>query len=119
MKVSNYEIFEIHAEFCKAIANPKRLIIIRALGEKEMIVSEFADLLELPVANVSQHLKALRDQDIVATRKEGQKIYYSLAVPKLLNACDIIREIVIDLNKKKGKIINLNCGNLTVLPNDK
>ena len=111
----NYEIFEIYAELCKAIAHPKRLIIIRALGNKDMTVSEFADLLDLPVANVSQHLKALRDQDIVSTRKEGQKVYYSLAVPKLLQACDIIREIIVDLNKKKGKIIKLNGKDSTAL----
>lgn len=108
MKVSNYEIFEIHAEFCKTLANPKRLIIIRALENTERTVGEFSEILNLPIANISQHLKALRDHDIVTTRKEGQKVYYSLTDPRLVDACDLIRQIIVDLNKRKGKIINVN-----------
>lgn len=105
MKLSKYELFEIHADFCKTIANPKRLLIVNALKDKEMTVSQFAELLDLPIANISQHLKALRDHDIVVTRKEGQKVYYSLNNPRLLDACEIISEIILDLNKQKGKII--------------
>lgn len=108
MKVSNYEIFEIHAEFCKTLANPKRLIIIRSLENTERTVGEFSEILNLPIANISQHLKALRDHDIVTTRKEGQKVYYSLTDPRLVDACDLIRQIIVDLNKRKGKIINVN-----------
>jgi ArsR family transcriptional regulator len=105
MKLSKYELFEIHADFCKTIANPKRLLIVNTLKDKEMTVSQFAELLDLPIANISQHLKALRDHDIVSTRKEGQKVYYSLNNPRLLDACEIISEIILDLNKQKGKII--------------
>lgn len=108
MKVSNYEIFDIHSEFCKTMANPKRLIIIRALKNKERTVGEFSELLDLPIANISQHLKALRDHDIVTARKEGQKVYYSLTDPRLVDACDLIRQIIVDLNKRKGKLIEVN-----------
>ena len=119
MKVRNYETYEIHAEFCKTVAHPKRLIIIRALGKKEMTVGEFVDLLDLPIANVSQHLKALRDQDIVTTRKEGQKVYYSLAEPRLVEACEMISDIIVELNRKKGKIINLDSEVSITKPNEK
>jgi DNA-binding transcriptional ArsR family regulator len=108
MKLSNREIFEVHAEFCKTLANPKRLIIVRALKVKERTVSDFAKLLDLPIANVSQHLKALRDRDIVVTRKEGQKVYYSLSDPRLVDACDMIRKIIVDLNKRRGKMISVD-----------
>ena len=108
MKVSKYEIFDIHAEFCKTLANPKRLLIIRALRDGEKTVGDFSKLLELPIANVSQHLKALRDHDIVTARKEGQKVYYSLTDPRLVDACDTIRRIIADLNKRKGKIVDVD-----------
>lgn len=108
MKISNFEIFEIHAEFCKALANPKRLIIIRALKNKSRTVSELAAILDLPLANVSQHLKALRDHDIVTHVKEGQKSHYSLTDMRLVEACDTIREIIVDLNKRRGKMIDFN-----------
>ena len=107
MKVRNYEIFELHAEFCKTLSNPKRLIILTALGESEMTVGEFAELLDMPTANVSQHLKALRDQDIVTTRKDGHKVYYALTDNRLIEACNLIRKIIVDLHKRKGKMMNL------------
>jgi ArsR family transcriptional regulator len=107
MKVRNYEIFELHAEFCKTMAHPKRLIIVSALEDREMTVSEFAELLDMPIANVSQHLKALRDHDVVTTRKDGQKVYYSLTDKRLNRACDLIREIIASLYKRKGKMMDL------------
>ena len=107
MKVRNYEIFKLHATFCKTMANPKRLIILTALGEKEMTVGEFSELLSLPIANVSQHLKLLRDQDIVTARKEGNKAYYTLTDDRLIEACNLVRTIIVDLHKRKGKIMNL------------
>ncbi|MCP5104317.1 MAG: winged helix-turn-helix transcriptional regulator [bacterium] len=108
MQVSSYELFEVQAEFCKTIANPKRLIIIRALKVKERTVGFFTKLLDTPIANVSQHLKALRDHDIVTTRKEGQKVFYSLTEPKLVDACDMIRGIIVDLNQRKGTAMNMD-----------
>jgi ArsR family transcriptional regulator len=107
MKVRNYEIFELHAQFCKTMAHPKRLIIVTALENKEMTVGEFAELLDMPIANVSQHLKALRDHDIVTTRKDGQKVYYSLTDERLIEACNLIREIISGLYKRKGKMMDL------------
>jgi ArsR family transcriptional regulator len=106
--MNNYEIFEIHAEFCKTLANSKRLIMIRYLEGEERTVGDFARLLNLPISNVSQHLKALRDHGIVSARKDGQRVYYSLTEPKLIEACDMIRQIIVNLNKRKGKIINVD-----------
>lgn len=108
MRVSNYEIFNVHAEFCKTLANPKRLIIIRALAEGEKTVGQFSEMLDLPIANVSQHLKALRDRDIVLTRKEGQKVFYSLTEPRLVEACDLIGDVIVEINKRRGRIFNLD-----------
>ena len=105
MKILNYEIFKIHAGFCKTLANPTRLIIVTALEKRDMTVGELSELVELPIANISQHLKLLRDKDIVTFRKDGQKVYYSLSDPRLIEACDKIRSIIIDLYKKRGKII--------------
>jgi ArsR family transcriptional regulator len=108
MKLSKYEIFDIHAEFCKTLANPKRLLIVQVLKGGEKTVGDFSNLLELPIANISQHLKALRDHDIVTARKEGQKVYYSLTDPRLVSACDLIRAIIVDLNRRKGKIVDVD-----------
>jgi len=108
MKVLNYEIFNIHAEFCKTLANPKRLIIITALEKKEMTVGELSEILKTSLSTTSQHLKVLRDRDIVNLKKDGQKSYYYLTDKNLVYACNRIREIIIKLYKKRGKIINSN-----------
>ncbi len=52
--------------------------------------------LGLPQANVSQHLAILRERGIVTTRREGTSIYYSLANPKIAQACDLVRDVLAD-----------------------
>jgi ArsR family transcriptional regulator len=55
-------------------------------------------------ANVSQHLCLLKEEDIVRTRRDGVKIYYSLATPKMIEAFDIMREILLDKIAKTEKL---------------
>jgi ArsR family transcriptional regulator len=52
--------------------------------------------LGLPQTNVSQHLAILRERGIVSTRREGTSIYYSLANPKIGQACDMVQEVLAD-----------------------
>lgn len=105
MKDKDYGFYELNADFLKSLANSKRLMMIAALRERERTVSEFSEILDLPIANVSQHLKALRDQDIVNFRKEGQKVYYDLKDKRLLDACNLIKSIIIGLYRQKGKLV--------------
>lgn len=59
--------------------NLQRLKILYLLhAHKEMCVCDLAEVLELTVSAVSQHLRKLKDKNIVETRREGQTIYYSL-----------------------------------------
>ncbi len=106
MRVKNNKIFELHAAFCKTLANPKRLIIITALEKKEMTVGELAKLLETSLSTTSQHLKILRDRDIVDVKKDGKKSYYFLNDKELVYATNRIREIILKLYRKKGEVID-------------
>lgn len=65
----------------KALANRHRLMIVCQLTERERSVGELADLLDLRDSTVSQHLALLRKDGIVASRREGQTIWYSLGDP--------------------------------------
>ena len=68
------------AESLGVAGNLQRLKIMYLLhAHKEMCVCDLAEVLELTVSAVSQHLKKLKDKNIVKTRREGQTIYYSLA----------------------------------------
>lgn len=90
------KMFQMHAEVCKSMANPTRLKIISLLREGEKSVEELLEKLKLPKANLSQHLSVLRQRRIVSTRREGLNIYYKIANPKMIKACDILREVLLE-----------------------
>lgn len=69
---------ELVSELMKALAHPKRLLILCQLVEGERSVGELARLLKMREAAVSQQLTLLRKDKLVATRREGQTIWYSM-----------------------------------------
>ncbi len=87
---------QLHASVCKGLADPKRLLIINALRDGERTVSELVDELEIPQANVSQHLAVLRDKGLVRYRKDGQWAYYSVTSHKIIEAMDLLRQVMSD-----------------------
>lgn len=92
--MKNKEIYEIHASICRCLANPKRLEIINTLRDKEMAASELAGKVGVSCANISQHLAMMRDKGILKSRRDGVNIYYALANPRVIEACDIMREVL-------------------------
>ncbi len=68
----------ICATYLKALGDPIRLQVVRALQSGPMSVSDLALLLELEMANVSHHLRVLFHADIVTTERDGKFIYYAL-----------------------------------------
>jgi DNA-binding transcriptional ArsR family regulator len=88
------ELTLLHASVCKGLADPKRLLIINALRDGERTVSDLVDELGLPQANVSQHLAVLRDKGLVHARKDGQFAYYSVTTNKIIEAMDLLREVM-------------------------
>lgn len=67
------------AQLLTAMANPKRLLILCHLLDRERNVSELAELVALGQSPLSQHLSKLRAWGLVTPRREGQQIRYSLA----------------------------------------
>jgi len=94
---SQRKLYEMQAELCKTLANPKRLEILDILNAAEEIcVNEIAERLEIPKANTSQHLAVLRQAGVVSTRKEGINVYYRLKTRKITQACTLTRDILLD-----------------------
>jgi ArsR family transcriptional regulator len=104
MKITNHEIFHLHAEFCKVLSNPKRLMIIALLSKKDMCVGDMAKATDTALATISQHLRVLRECHIVNTRKEGQVVIYSLTDPVLMEACVMIRRVLLKSMHQRGAI---------------
>jgi DNA-binding transcriptional ArsR family regulator len=104
MEVERPNIFELHANFCRSLSNPKRLIILAVLAKGEKSVSELAEASGVTLANISQHLAVLRGHNIVKSRKEGQTVYYSITDTRLIDACNLIRAVLLDGMKRQGII---------------
>lgn len=67
------------AALLKALAHPARLMVLCRLVKGESSVGELQPLVGLSMSALSQHLAVLREMELVATRRESQTIYYSLA----------------------------------------
>jgi len=91
------KLYEMQAQLCKTLSNPKRLEILDILKtEGEITVNALADLLEIPKANTSQHLAVLRQAGVVTTRRDGINVFYSLRSERISEACALTRQILVE-----------------------
>jgi DNA-binding transcriptional ArsR family regulator len=89
------EFYRRHAELCSVFANPLRLELLQLLSERgECSVGDLAEATGVRMANLSQHLAVMRATSIVNSRREGVTVYYSLADPRIMQAFNIITEIL-------------------------
>jgi DNA-binding transcriptional ArsR family regulator len=61
-----------------AIGEPTRMLILHRLAEKEYHVSELAELLQIPVVNMSHHLGVMRQAGLLEDERSGRKVFYRL-----------------------------------------
>lgn len=101
-KETNRLIYEMHAEVCSVFSNPKRLEIIDLLRDGERTAGELTREMGIPKTNVSQQLAILRDKGILTARREGRRIHYRLAFPKMLKAYDLLRVVLIERLRGQG-----------------
>ncbi|MHB1136577.1 MAG: ArsR/SmtB family transcription factor [Coriobacteriia bacterium] len=88
------EFFCLHSDLCKTLANAKRQMILNALREGESTVTEIQERTSIPQATLSQHLAILRSAGVVRTRREGNHIFYVITNPKIIQAFDLITEVM-------------------------
>ena len=77
-------LFAEFATVAKALGHPQRLEILEMLAQGERSVDALAGRLGLPIANVSQHLRLMRQVGLLASRRAGKHIHYSLSDPSVL-----------------------------------
>lgn len=97
-------IYDLQAEISKTIAHPLRIAILHVLKDGEKTVNELVDILGASQSNISQHLALMRQRQIVKTRKAGSSVYYRVANPKISQACDTMREVLMEQLNQKQKI---------------
>lgn len=81
------------ARLLRALANERRLMILCQLTEGERSVGQLLPLVGLSQSALSQHLAVLREEEIVATRRESQVVWYRIADPAALKVVSTLAEI--------------------------
>lgn len=99
------ELFKLQAEICKTMANPKRLQIIYALKGAEKSAGDIAEEIGVPKANASQQLAVLKACGVLNSRREGVNIYYSISNPKIVKACALMREVLMEQLEERQSLI--------------
>lgn len=77
----------------KAMSHPLRLKILCAVGEQELAVQEIVDCVGTTQSNVSQHLAKLRDKEILASRRDANRIYYRVKDERTLKLIEMMRDV--------------------------
>jgi DNA-binding transcriptional ArsR family regulator len=102
--VSNRRLYELHASICQTLSNPKRLEVIDCLRDGELTVIRLAEVTNISQANLSQHLGLMRDKGILIARREGVNVYYRLSNPKITQACDLMRQVLLENLEAAGEL---------------
>ena len=95
--LSDEQFFQKHADFCAVFSNANRLKLLDILSDGDTYtVSELESAAGLSQSAVSQHLKLMRDQNIVVRDRRGVNSYYRLSDTRIVEAMERIREAVAD-----------------------
>lgn len=106
-------IYQLHAELCKTLSNPIRLEILNLLRDGEKSVGELVAFTGVRQATISQHLAVLRQRGVVATRRERVNTLYGIVNPKIIKACDIIREVLFEQIESMEKLAKKGRGEIS------
>lgn len=99
-------IFDIQAEFCRAMGNATRLRILHLLRERPMTVSEIIVQLEVRQSMVSRQLAVLRTVGVVAGERHGNEIVYRLTDEKIGEVCDLVRAVLVEQMQKQNDVLS-------------
>jgi ArsR family transcriptional regulator, virulence genes transcriptional regulator len=99
------EFYRRHAHICGVFAHPLRLELLQLLHEQgECTVGDLAEATGVRMANLSQHLAVMRSTNIVVTRKEGVSVYYRIADPRIMQAFNLITDVMLGQMKREEEL---------------
>ncbi|HEX9131235.1 MAG TPA: metalloregulator ArsR/SmtB family transcription factor [Ktedonobacteraceae bacterium] len=90
------EFYRRHAHMCGVFAHPLRLELLQVLHERgECTVGDLAEATGVRMSNLSQHLAVMRSTSVVLSRKDGVSVYYRISDPRIMQAFDLITEVML------------------------
>jgi len=99
-------IFDIQAEFCKAMGNPARLQILHVLRDHPMTVNELVEELGLGQSMISRQLSVLRSVNVVVGIRRGNEMIYQITNEKISEVCDLVQALLLEEMQKKSDVLN-------------
>jgi ArsR family transcriptional regulator, virulence genes transcriptional regulator len=97
-------IYQMQSELCQCMSQPARLQLLHLLFEGPKNVGEISKLTGLGQATVSRNLGILRGKGIVLTERRGQEIFYRVANPKMVEVCNLMREVLSEQITERSKM---------------
>ncbi len=91
--IDREEDIQLASNAIKAIAHPLRLKILCVLDDQEVSVQDIVEQVGTSQSNISQHLAILRHKAILATRKDGNRVYYRIGDLRMLKLVGMMREV--------------------------
>ena len=101
MKHKSKRHYEARARIAKALSHPNRLLMLDALAEREMCVSDLTELVGADQSTVSKHLAVLKQAGIVDDRKDGTMTFYSLKIHCLQGFWECVESVLRDNLKEQ------------------
>lgn len=89
-------------QFFQALGNNTRLRLLNLLGEQEVCVCYFVEILGAPQPKISRHLAYLRNAGIVSARREGKWMHYRIVMPPHIGASQVLRQTLDSLKEDKA-----------------
>jgi ArsR family transcriptional regulator len=104
--ITDQEIALLHRYVCEGIGDPKRLSLLYLVAERPRNVTELTDALAVSQPTVSHHLRILRERGLVTSERDGTSIFYALRDRRIIEAIEIMRDIVADLMNERADVVN-------------
>jgi len=98
-------IFDIQAEFCKAMGNATRLKIIHILRDSPMAVSEIVNAVNLSQSLVSRQLSILRSVGVGTNQRNGSEMIYQLTNKKIGEVCDLVQQVLLEQLEEQSNFL--------------
>ena len=89
-------------QFFQALGDNTRLRLLNLMGEQEVCVCYFVEILGLPQPKISRHLAYLRKAGIVSVRRQGKWMHYRIVMPPHIGATRVLRQTLKSLQEDKA-----------------
>lgn len=98
-------IYKLHADVCKALANPVRVQVVEILSDGELCFSDILEQTGGLKSALSQNLSQMVSAGVLNVRKDSRCNYYSLSSEKVYQACRLMREVLIDNLEQQNNLL--------------